>query len=276
MHCRCMPRSHPQRSLIRRNLYRDWYSIAEKPAPALHLAHPEGCAALRILLVAVPRVRHSFEHFSDGFDLHLLQTEDLQVPPALWFRIGWVVRIPQELLLESTLYVQSRRPAGKVYQERNRHLSRAAGYLPGDAPPPDFDRRLSRCFPPPPRRVSRKGTRACMCSGGRNATSDEDAPGGDPGIAPAQKLVPPHAPSSPSPPLLLKGSARGWNSDELEIWMTPQPASLPPGTAWNAKSVKRVRRIGCLRCSGACSRGRERRRILVMKISKIRLHNLFE
>ena len=27
---------------------RDWYFIAEQPAPAPHLAHPEGCAALRI------------------------------------------------------------------------------------------------------------------------------------------------------------------------------------------------------------------------------------
>ena len=25
---------------------RDWYFIAEQPAPASHLAHPEGCAAL--------------------------------------------------------------------------------------------------------------------------------------------------------------------------------------------------------------------------------------
>ena len=35
---------------------RDWYLIAEQPAPAPHLAHPEGCAALRIVLVTVPRV----------------------------------------------------------------------------------------------------------------------------------------------------------------------------------------------------------------------------
>ena len=33
-----------------------WYSIAEKPTAAPHLAHPEGCAALRIVLVTVPRV----------------------------------------------------------------------------------------------------------------------------------------------------------------------------------------------------------------------------
>ena len=31
----------------------DWYVIAEQPA---HLAHPKGCAALRIVLVAVHRV----------------------------------------------------------------------------------------------------------------------------------------------------------------------------------------------------------------------------
>ena len=41
---------------------RDWYFIAEQPAPAPHLAHPEGCAALRIVLVTVPRVRRSCDH----------------------------------------------------------------------------------------------------------------------------------------------------------------------------------------------------------------------
>ena len=50
---------------------RDWCLIAEQPAPAPHLAHPEGCAALRIALVTVPRVSRSCEHFVDGFDLHL-------------------------------------------------------------------------------------------------------------------------------------------------------------------------------------------------------------
>ena len=45
--------------------------IAEQPAPAPHLAHPEGNAAIRIVLVTVPRVS-SCEHFPDGFDLHLL------------------------------------------------------------------------------------------------------------------------------------------------------------------------------------------------------------
>ena len=51
---------------------RDWYLIGEQPAPAPHLAHPEGCASLRIVLVTVPRVSRSCENFPDGFDLHLL------------------------------------------------------------------------------------------------------------------------------------------------------------------------------------------------------------
>jgi len=42
-------------------------------APVPHLAHPAGCAALRIVLVTVPCVRRSCDHFPDGFDLHLLQ-----------------------------------------------------------------------------------------------------------------------------------------------------------------------------------------------------------
>ena len=50
---------------------RDWYVIAEKPAPAPHLAHPEGCAALCIVLVTVPHASRSCEHFPCGFDLHL-------------------------------------------------------------------------------------------------------------------------------------------------------------------------------------------------------------
>ena len=32
----------------------------------------EGCAALRIVLVTVPRVSRACEHFPDGFNLHLL------------------------------------------------------------------------------------------------------------------------------------------------------------------------------------------------------------
>ena len=38
---------------------RDWYFIPEQQAPAPHLANLEGCAALRIVLVTVPRVSHS-------------------------------------------------------------------------------------------------------------------------------------------------------------------------------------------------------------------------
>ena len=33
-----------------------------------------GCAALRIVLVTVPRVSRSCEHCPDGFDLHLLRS----------------------------------------------------------------------------------------------------------------------------------------------------------------------------------------------------------
>ena len=57
------------------NPRRDWSVVAEQPAPAPHLAHPEGCAALhlRIVLVTVHRVSRSCEHFPDGFDLPLLQ-----------------------------------------------------------------------------------------------------------------------------------------------------------------------------------------------------------
>jgi len=54
---------------------RDWYVVAQKPAPELHLAHPQGRAALLIVLVTVPRVSRSCEHFGDAFDLHLLNHE---------------------------------------------------------------------------------------------------------------------------------------------------------------------------------------------------------
>ena len=37
------------------------FFITEQPAPAPRLAHPEGCAALRIALVTVPRVNRSCE-----------------------------------------------------------------------------------------------------------------------------------------------------------------------------------------------------------------------
>jgi len=44
------------------DLRRDCYFIAEQPAPAPHLAHPEGCATLHIGHVTVPRVSRSCEH----------------------------------------------------------------------------------------------------------------------------------------------------------------------------------------------------------------------
>ena len=43
--------------------------VAEQPAPAPHL---ERRPALRIVLVAVPRVNPAFEHFLDRFDYCLL------------------------------------------------------------------------------------------------------------------------------------------------------------------------------------------------------------
>ena len=42
----------------------DWYFIAEQPAPAPHLAHPEEFAALCIVLVTVLHVSSSCEYFS--------------------------------------------------------------------------------------------------------------------------------------------------------------------------------------------------------------------
>ena len=48
---------------VRGTPLRDWCFIAEQPAPAPHLAHPGKCAALRILLVTVPCVSCSCEHF---------------------------------------------------------------------------------------------------------------------------------------------------------------------------------------------------------------------
>ena len=68
------------------NEYRDWYFIAEPPAPATHLAHPEGCAALRIVLLTVPRVSCSCENFPDELDLHLLH--DVRSPHMLLLAWG--------------------------------------------------------------------------------------------------------------------------------------------------------------------------------------------
>ena len=61
---------------------RDWYSIAGQPVPAPHLAHPEGYAALRIVLVNVPCVSCACEHFPDGFDLNFQLQVSCLVPVA--------------------------------------------------------------------------------------------------------------------------------------------------------------------------------------------------
>ena len=54
---------------------RDWYFIAKQPAPAPHLhIQRDGRATLRIVIVTLPCVGRSCEHFSDGFHLHLQQT----------------------------------------------------------------------------------------------------------------------------------------------------------------------------------------------------------
>ena len=39
---------------------RDWCFIAEQPVSVPHLAHSQGCAAVCIVLVTVPRVSRSF------------------------------------------------------------------------------------------------------------------------------------------------------------------------------------------------------------------------
>ena len=54
---------------------RYWCFKAQQTAPAPHLAHPGGCAALRIVLVTVPCVSRWCEHFPNGFDLHPLRAE---------------------------------------------------------------------------------------------------------------------------------------------------------------------------------------------------------
>ena len=51
-------RPHRQRQVVDLRQI-DWYLIAEQPAPAPHLAYPEGCAALRIVLLTVPRTSRS-------------------------------------------------------------------------------------------------------------------------------------------------------------------------------------------------------------------------
>ena len=48
-------------SLGRDSLKRYWYGIAGQPAPA----HPDGCAALRLVLDTLPRVSRSCELFPE-------------------------------------------------------------------------------------------------------------------------------------------------------------------------------------------------------------------
>ena len=87
----------------RREAHRDWYFIAEQPAPAPNLAHPEGCAALRIVLVTVPRVSRSCEFFPDELDLHLPH-QHLQLPQSHFFpKLSGEFSLVAQHLRESTL-----------------------------------------------------------------------------------------------------------------------------------------------------------------------------
>ena len=57
--------------------------FAEQPAPAPHLAHPEGCAALRIVLVTVPHDSRSCPQslsISLSLSLSLVRARDLSRP----------------------------------------------------------------------------------------------------------------------------------------------------------------------------------------------------
>ena len=64
-------------------LKRDWCFVAEQPAPAPHLAHPEEWCDLGIVVVTLPRVSRSCEHLPDGFDLNLLRDIEMVVMQAL-------------------------------------------------------------------------------------------------------------------------------------------------------------------------------------------------
>ena len=50
---------------------KDWYFMAEQPAPAPHRARPDGRAAPCFVLFTLPRVSRSCELFPNGSDLHL-------------------------------------------------------------------------------------------------------------------------------------------------------------------------------------------------------------
>ena len=89
---------------------------------------PEGCAALRIVLVNVPRVSRSCEHFPDGFDLQLLLVPAKDQPCE-------VTQIAGRNLSHFTLPARRMRGAVKVIRECSRELfgppHRAVGRTPG-------------------------------------------------------------------------------------------------------------------------------------------------
>ena len=91
--------------------HRDWYFIAEQPAPAPRLAHPEGCAALRIVLVTVPRVGRSCEHVHA--EVRLPRQQTLVLPRRLAFPrtsrtpVATAVRIYNAVHYKPSLQVQT-------------------------------------------------------------------------------------------------------------------------------------------------------------------------
>ena len=60
-------------------IYRISHFIAEQSALAPHLAHPEECSALRVVLVTVPHASRSGGHFPDVF--HTPTSQSLQCHP---------------------------------------------------------------------------------------------------------------------------------------------------------------------------------------------------
>ena len=90
------------------NLPLSRYCIAKQPAPAPHLAHPGGCAARRIALVTAPRVSHSYEHFPDGFDLHLLQLGSVSISTLnLWRCLTSPSSVPLAKMVHFSLHSMS-------------------------------------------------------------------------------------------------------------------------------------------------------------------------
>ena len=102
----CSAQRHPARCRRAGTCQRDWYVIAEQPAPAPHLVQPEGCAALRIVLVTGPCASRSCENLPDGFDRYLLPSCD-----------------PQEGIIARNVTmraVDGREPATNLTSEHNR------------------------------------------------------------------------------------------------------------------------------------------------------------